>query len=511
MSETKKLTYGEAANGAIRRALSEDSRVLVYGEDVGKPGGVFGVTRGLHREFGDRVFDTPISEAAILGSAVGASLFGIRPIVEIMWADFSLVALDQLVNQASNVRYVSRGEVSAPIVVRTQQGNAPGACAQHSQCLEALFLHIPGLRVVMPRTAQDAYDALLSAVACPDPVIVIENRTLYAGEKQDVVVDQAPQPPGWAHRRRPGSDVTLVVWGALTQAALDAATVLDAEGISVEVIETPWLNPFPSPFVLASVSRTRRLIVAHEAVKTGGFAAEVITTGRRVRSRSGLRSDSRDGCGQPHSGSTHPCPGRASGHGKNCGRRSRQLQRSERTTIHATCRGCFRGSPGLGLGEVGMLCGIWHFSFHVSDIERSVSFYRALGMELVLRQDQSNAYTSRLVGYEGAALRVAQMALPGGGGSVTVSTHVLELVEYVEPRQPRQPLERCMPGTGHMAFAVDDIMGEYVRLTGLGVSFVSPPNAITAGVNAGGLACYFLDPDDITLELVQPPVRTLAD
>jgi pyruvate/2-oxoglutarate/acetoin dehydrogenase E1 component len=276
MSETiRTLSFAEAANRALRQALSEDPRVLVYGEDVGKPGGVFGVTKGLHREFGTRVFDTPISEAAILGSAIGAAIVGMRPVVEIMWSDFSLVAFDQLVNQAANVRYISGGEVSAPIVVRTQQGHAPGSCAQHSQCLEALFLHVPGLRVVMPRTPQDAHDAILAALACPDPVIVIENRSLY-GSKEEVVVGRPASTPGWLHRRREGSDVTVVSWGAITSAALEAADAVAEDGISVEVLETPWLNPFPIDDVVASVARTRRLVVVHEAVRTGGFGGEVV-------------------------------------------------------------------------------------------------------------------------------------------------------------------------------------------------------------------------------------------
>jgi pyruvate/2-oxoglutarate/acetoin dehydrogenase E1 component len=239
---TRRLTYGEAVNAALRRCLAEDDRVIVFGEDVALPGGVFGVTRRLAREFGDRVFDTPISESAILGGAVGAAMMGMRPVVEIMWADFSLVALDQLVNQAANVRYVSRGEVTAPIVVRTQQGNAPGACAQHSQSLEALYLHVPGLRVVMPRTAQDA----------------------------------GVRPPGWAHRRRAGDDVTVVSWGALTSVVLDAADALAGEGVTADVLELPWLNPMPLDAVLDSVRRTRRLVVVHEAVRTGGFGAEVV-------------------------------------------------------------------------------------------------------------------------------------------------------------------------------------------------------------------------------------------
>ncbi|RAY11598.1 acetoin dehydrogenase [Actinomadura craniellae] len=276
MAETRKLKYGEAVNAALVRLLAELPETLLYGEDVAKPGGVFGVTRGLRRRFGDRVFDTPISEAAILGSAVGAALMGARPIVEIMWADFSLVALDQLVNQAANARYVSRGTAPAPIVVRTQQGTAPGACAQHSQSLEALFLHVPGLRLVMPRTAQDAYDALVSAVHSPDPVIVVENRTLYFGDKAEVELGGAARPMGWSQLRRPGRDVTVVSWGKVTGEVLAAAESLAAGGIDAEVIELTWLNPVDMDAVLASVARTRRLAVVHEANVTGGFGAEVV-------------------------------------------------------------------------------------------------------------------------------------------------------------------------------------------------------------------------------------------
>jgi len=276
MSESvRTLSFAEAANRALRRSLAEDPRVLVYGEDVGRPGGVFGVTKGLHREFGSRVFDTPISESAILGSAIGAAMVGMRPVVEIMWSDFALVAFDQLVNQAANARYVSGGEISAPIVVRTQQGATPGSCAQHSQCIEALFLHVPGLRVVMPRTPQDAHDAIIAALACPDPVIVIENRALY-GVKEEVVLGRPAAAPGWFRRHREGSDATLVSWGAITAPALAAAEAVAADGISIEVLETPWLNPFPIEAVLESVARTRRLVVVHEAVRTGGFGAEVI-------------------------------------------------------------------------------------------------------------------------------------------------------------------------------------------------------------------------------------------
>jgi acetoin:2,6-dichlorophenolindophenol oxidoreductase subunit beta len=277
MPETRQLSYDEAVNVALAQIMATIPKALVFGEDVAKPGGPFGVTQGLYERFGeDRVFDTPISEAAILGGAVGAALVGCTPIVEIMWIDFMLVALDQIVNQAANVRYMSAGRATAPIVVRTQQGNSPGACAQHSQSLEALFLHVPGIRVVMPSTPQGAYDALLTAAHVQDPVLVIENRTLYCGPKLPVVLRDEPTPMGSAVTRREGRDATLVTWGAMTEQVLDAADALSRDGIDVEVVETPWLNPFDAAAVRTSLERTGRLVVVHEAHVTGGFGAEVV-------------------------------------------------------------------------------------------------------------------------------------------------------------------------------------------------------------------------------------------
>lgn len=276
MPEIVKLNVGGAVNAALARCLEEMPETILYGEDVAKPGGVFGISRGLQKRFGDRVFDTPISETAMLGAAVGAASFGRRPIVEIMWIDFSLVALDQIVNQAANVRYVSQGRTTAPLTIRTQQGNAPGACAQHSQNLEALLLHIPGIRVCMPRTAQDAYDLVLSAVACDDPTVVIENRTLYAGAKEELAVGGEILPIGGHRRRRDGDQVTVVTWGAMTTRVLDAVDRLAADGITADVLEMVWLNPFDHDAVLASVRRTGRLLVVHEAARTGGFGAEVV-------------------------------------------------------------------------------------------------------------------------------------------------------------------------------------------------------------------------------------------
>ncbi|TRW47573.1 alpha-ketoacid dehydrogenase subunit beta [Georgenia yuyongxinii] len=276
MHEQNSLTYAQSVNAALREALSEIPNTLLFGEDVALPGGVFGVTKGLHKDFGERVFDTPISESAILGGAVGSALVGMRPIVEIMWADFSLVALDQLVNQAANVRYVSRGQLSAPITVRTQQGTGPGACAQHSQSLETFFAHVPGLQVCMPASAQDAYDLLRTAIRSDDPTIVIENRNLYHGPKEQVTTGGAVEPLGGAQVRRPGSDVTIVSWGSMVRTALEAADALAAEGVSAEVVDLRWIRPLDITTVLTSVTRTRRLLVVHEAHQFLGVGAEIV-------------------------------------------------------------------------------------------------------------------------------------------------------------------------------------------------------------------------------------------
>lgn len=276
MREQRELSYAESVNAALRRALTEDPTTLLFGEDVAIPGGVFGVTKGLRKTFGDRVFDTPISESAILGGAVGAAMVGRRPIVEIMWADFSLVALDQIINQAANVRYVSRGRLTAPITIRTQQGTAPGACAQHSQSLEALFAHIPGLHVCMPATHQDAYDLLLAAVDSDDPTIVIENRTLYHGRKETVDLGGPIGSIGGAAVRREGRDLTIVTWGAMQHEVLTAAAQLEDDGIDTEVIDLRWIRPLDMRTVLDSITKTRNLLVVHEAHTIGGVGAEIL-------------------------------------------------------------------------------------------------------------------------------------------------------------------------------------------------------------------------------------------
>ena len=275
--EAKSMSFIQAVNEALNRELETRPEVLVYGEDLGNSGGVFGATRGLQKKYGEqRVFDTPISESAILGSAVGAALCGMKPIVEIMWADFMLVALDQIVNQAANVRYITQGRSGAPIVVRTQQGVTPGSCAQHSQSLEALLAHIPGIRVAVSATPQDAYDLLRSATAASDPCVVFEARALYQ-TTGPVVLDKELEPMGKARLHRQGKDAVIVTWGTMLKPALDAAEMLQKEKREVGVLDLRWLSPLDEEALLAAVKHASgRVVVAHEANRTGGFGAEIV-------------------------------------------------------------------------------------------------------------------------------------------------------------------------------------------------------------------------------------------
>jgi 2-oxoisovalerate dehydrogenase E1 component len=273
---TKEMTYQRAANAAIDEALRDNADVLVYGEDVGVAGGIFGVTRGLQKQHGERrVFDTPISESAILGSAVGAAIAGARPVVEIMWADFMFVALDQLVNQAANVRYVSAGLMSAPMVVRTQQGVTPGSCAQHSQSVEAILAHVPGLRVGLPATSGDAYSMLAAAIRSDDPCVIIESRALY--QVSDAVELGAVEPASGARTYGDGDAGAIITWGPMVPVALEAAEELRKSGTDVRVVDLRWLNPLDTTAIDATVRAVGgRILVVHEAVKTGGFGAEII-------------------------------------------------------------------------------------------------------------------------------------------------------------------------------------------------------------------------------------------
>lgn len=274
--ELKTVSYIQAVNEALSRELATRSEVLTYGEDVGFAGGIFGASRGLQKTYGaERVFDTPISESAILGSAVGAAMMGMKPIVEIMWADFMLVALDQIINQAANVRYITGGKSGAPIVVRTQQGATPGSCAQHSQSLEALLAHIPGLRVALPSTPQDAYDLLRTATASPDPCVLFEARALYQ-TTGPVRYTDVIEPIGKSRLHKVGRDAVIVTWGTMLLVALEASSRLAEEGLDVGVLDLRWLCPLDEEGLRAAAkSAGGKVLVLHEANQTGGFGAEI--------------------------------------------------------------------------------------------------------------------------------------------------------------------------------------------------------------------------------------------
>lgn len=272
MSEVR---FGQAISRALADAMAADASVVVIGEDIAGPGGPFGVTRGLLDKFGaERVRDTPISEAAIVGAAVGAAMSGLRPVVEIMFMDFVTLAMDALVNQAAKARFMFGGQLSVPMVVRMPHGGGINAGPQHSQCLEAWLAHVPGLKVVCPATIADAYGLTRAAIADDDPVIVVENKALYA-VKGDLPDGTGATPIGRARTARDGSDVTIVSYGATVGVALAAAAELAQSGIEAEVIDLRSLQPWDENAVLASLSRTHRLVVAHEAVEAFGVGAEI--------------------------------------------------------------------------------------------------------------------------------------------------------------------------------------------------------------------------------------------
>lgn len=269
------MTYAEAIRDGMRVEMKKDPNVILYGEDVGMFGGCFGVTAGLFEEFGPkRVLDTPISETAIVGSAVGAAAAGLRPIAEIMFVDFLGVCLDELMNQAAKMRYMFGGKATLPMVVRTPCGAGMGAAAQHSQSLEALLTHIPGLKVVMPSTPADGKGLMQAAIQDNNPVIYIEHKQLLP-VTGDVEEGEYVVPIGKADIKRQGADVTIVAWSWMVSKALEAAEALEKEGIDAEVVDPRTLVPLDKEAILSSVEKTGRLVIVHEAVKTNGFGAEI--------------------------------------------------------------------------------------------------------------------------------------------------------------------------------------------------------------------------------------------
>jgi len=269
----------QAVNDALRLEMRRDPRVLVLGEDVGRFGGVFRATTGLFEEFGSaRCVDTPLAESGIIGAAIGMALYGLRPVPEIQFADFIYPAYDQIVNELAKMRYRSGGEYPAPLVIRTPVGGGIKGGHYHSQSPEALFIHVPGLKVVMPSNPFDAKGLLLSAIRDDDPVIFMEPKRMYRAAKGEVPEDDYTIPIGVAKVVREGKQVTLLAWGAMVHTCVEAAQKAEALGYDLEVIDLRSLLPFDIETILASVKKTGRVVIVHEAPKTCGFGAELVAS-----------------------------------------------------------------------------------------------------------------------------------------------------------------------------------------------------------------------------------------
>jgi pyruvate dehydrogenase E1 component beta subunit len=273
----KNITFSQATLEAMEEEMNRDASIYVMGEDIARQGGIFGQFKGLPDKFGDRVKDTPISETAIIGVAVGSALAGMRPVADMHFADFMGVCMDEIFNQMAKVHYMFGGQKTVPVVVRAPDGIINQAAAQHSQCVEAWFTHIPGLKVVIPSNPADAKGLLKAAIRDDNPVIYFEHKGLFS-MKGDVPEGEHLVEIGKARIDREGTDLTLVSWSMMMHHAAKAADKLAAEGISVELIDLRSVSPWDKEAVLKSVAKTGRLCVAQEAVKQGGFAAEVVST-----------------------------------------------------------------------------------------------------------------------------------------------------------------------------------------------------------------------------------------
>ena len=272
---TRTISYREAVREALREALDRDERVFLMGEDVGRYGGCYAVSQGLLEEYGpERIRDTPLSESAFVGAGIGAAVGGVRPIVEIMTVNFSLLALDQLVNNAATYRHMSGGQCGVPLVVRMATGAGRQLAAQHSHSLEGWYAHVPGLKVLTPATLEDARGMLWTALEDPDPVLIFEHATLYNME-EELAADAGPVPIDRAAVRRSGEDLTLITYGGTLHKTLEAAERLEDEGVSAEVIDLRTLRPLDEETILESVRRTRRAVVVDEGWRSGSLSAEV--------------------------------------------------------------------------------------------------------------------------------------------------------------------------------------------------------------------------------------------
>jgi len=271
----KTITYAEAIREALREEMRRDPTVFLIGEDIGLYGGAFGVTQGLIEEFGaERVIDTPISEAAIAGAAIGAALVGMRPVAEIMFFDFMTLCADQVVNQAAKIRFMFGGKARVPMVLRSPIGSGTGAAGHHSGSLESWFTHVPGLKVVAPATAYDAKGLLKSAIRDDNPVIFVEHKLLYR-TKGDVPEEDYQVPIGKGEVKREGKDITLVTYSIMVSRSLEAAKILSQQGIEAEVLDLRSLRPLDEETIIRSVKKTNRALVVYEPSKFGAFGAEV--------------------------------------------------------------------------------------------------------------------------------------------------------------------------------------------------------------------------------------------
>ncbi|MGA2762747.1 MAG: alpha-ketoacid dehydrogenase subunit beta [Spirochaetia bacterium] len=271
----REITYAEAIREAMCEEMRRDKDVFFMGEDIGVYGGAFGVSVGMIEEFGpDRVRDTPISEAAIIGAAAGAAVTGSRPIAEIQFSDFIAIGLDQLGNQAAKMRYMFGGRAQVPMVIRAPAGSGTGAAAQHSQSQEALYCHIPGLKVVIPSTPRDAKGLLKSAIRDNNPVVFLEQKLLYR-KKGPVPQEEYTIPLGQADVKREGTDLTIVTWGRMVPMCLEVAEKLASDGKSIEVLDPRTLVPLDKEAIIQSVMKTGKLLIVHEAVQTAGYGGEI--------------------------------------------------------------------------------------------------------------------------------------------------------------------------------------------------------------------------------------------